>query len=58
MHRYDEAGPSYSPDGTEIVYSRDAYGEEESFDARVLMLADADGTGAAGAAPAGAAAEQ
>jgi Tol biopolymer transport system component len=47
VHRYDEAGPSYSPDGTRIVYSRDAFGPGESFDARVLMVADADGTGPA-----------
>lgn len=46
VHRYDEAGPAYSPDGSRIVYSRDAYGEGESFDARVLMVADADGSNA------------
>ncbi|TNM39693.1 hypothetical protein FHP29_12565 [Nocardioides albidus] len=44
----DEAGPSYSPDGTRIAYSSDVEGSgsagSELTAERVLMVADADGT--------------
>lgn len=44
VHRYDEAGPSYSPDGGRIVYSRSAYPETEIAGSRMLMVANADGS--------------
>ena len=39
--RYDEAGPSYSPDGEQMVYSRGVAPDGN----RRLMVGDADGTG-------------
>ena len=47
VHRFDEAGPSYSPDGRRIVYSRDTDPAAETGGARVLVVADADGSDAA-----------
>ncbi|MEO9326050.1 hypothetical protein ABFT23_21330 [Nocardioides sp. C4-1] len=52
-HRYDEAGPAYSPDGREIVYSTDGGTTGAQPDVRVLMRADADGSDARPLLPAG-----
>jgi Tol biopolymer transport system component len=45
--RYDEAGPSYSPDGRRLVYSRNARPATEVAGSRLLMVANADGSGPA-----------
>ena len=45
--RYDEAGPSYSPDGRRIVYSRNHRPATEVAGSRLLMVANADGSEAA-----------
>ncbi len=53
-YRYDEAGPSYSPDGGRIVYSRDANPSLDSGGGtRILVVADADGSNAADLLPDG-----
>jgi Tol biopolymer transport system component len=46
VHRHDEAGPSYSPDGSRFVYSDSVRSSGADAGTRVLVVAEADGSGA------------